>query len=252
MDKYCFSQCCVKYVGVVKESEVRRALKYIFCIVTVIVIAIVTTIPCVVSIESFYLKDGIDGILEECSDLYEKYQQLADERDGVISGDKVEVVTVCNLWGSCKYYVLPCYILDVRNVLAIGSVKWTTAICFLVSCTNENCTAARFCSWQVLDLNVQIEPGMNTYLYTFADISPLDLQVGHTESINIEEKIDCIKVPEIQVIYTIATCNNDLEQSTTEKVKLTWNYSLYCCGKKVCDNKNFSLICNYLVNTNEQ
>lgn len=201
---------------------------------------------------SYCERIAIEDVSEmEAPELVRSYQELCDGNSLSIvrHGAEVEVVTVRNFWGSCEYYVLPCYITDICDVPTAGSLTWDTSLHVLIVCSDEDSLAARLCRWQVRDLNVRLDPGENTFLYDMADISPFGLRVDPPKSISIDQKIDIIKNPEIRIHYMTATEKSDLERDMPTEAVWSWDYSLWCCGMEIQQFRNVSFSYDYLVNT---
>ena len=186
---------------------------------------------------------------QEYPALYQAYQQLRADNSlsQITPEDALRIVTVKNLWSNCEYYILPCYIIDLDTVPHAGSTGWSAALHILVACSNENSFAAKLCSLDVREFSLEMKPGENTFVYSYADIMPSDIRVDDPKMVPLDGPVDCLVDPQIRVTYTVATGESAEQREVGTLVYFDWYYSIYCCGKPLVGYHQ-SVYQDYIVN----
>lgn len=187
---------------------------------------------------------------EEYPALYQAYQQLLEDNSlsRVVAEDALRIVTVKNLWSSCEYYILPCYIIKLNSVPHAGSTDWSAALHILIACSDEDSMVAKLSSIDVREFTLEMKPGENTFVYSYADILPSDIRVGDPKTVTMDGPVDCLADPQIRVTYTVATGESAKEREVETQACFDWYYSIYCCGKLIVGYQNRTVYQDYIVN----
>ena len=182
--------------------------------------------------------------------LYEAYERLAGEHSLIqmIPEDSVRIVTVRNLWSRCEYYILPCYLMDIGTVPHAGSLHWRASVYILAVCSKDTSVAAKICPLDVREFSLEMEPGNNTFLYSYADIAPGDMRVDTPQKVTIQDRVNCRDNPQITVTYTVATASGAEARDERTRAGFDWYYSLYFCGKPLAGYHE-SVGVDYFVNS---
>lgn len=181
--------------------------------------------------------------------LQQAYQQLQQDNplSQITPDNTLRVMTVRNLWSSCEYYILPCYIVDLSTVPHAGSVSWYASVHVLAVCSDEDSMAAKLCSLDVREFSLEMKPGENTFVYSYADIMPSDTRVDDPLVVTLDGPIDCLIDPQIRVTYTVATSESGELREVGTMAYFDWYFSIYCCGKPIVGYHE-SVYKDYIVN----
>lgn len=229
-------------------NKMKRGWIIAAVVLVLLVILVLTSIPRVTDVESclFYAENE-----EKYPELYQSYARLMDENSlaQVNCADTVHIVTVSNFWSSCRYYILPCYITNVRTVPTAGSPSWSASLYMLTVCSNENSLAGKLCSIQVRNCGLELKPGANTFLYEYCEVEPEGVKYsGDSRQIFLEIPVDCASDPEIRAAYTVATSESAKERDEETTATFLWSYDIYCCGKQICTYQDVAVTHDYIVN----
>lgn len=222
-----------------------------------LILLVLSLLPRVASVESL----PFDAMTEEnCPELYRAYQELYGDAGGwyaVTPETYVEVLTVKNLWTSCEYYFLPCYLTSTRTVPRSGSLHWSAEVHVLSACSKENSLLSLLCDRQIRDLSLCMKPGEHTFVYDFVEIYPEGILyngptydgASFTNTVSIHSSVKLANTPRIRFSYSIATSDTAPEERGQETtVAFVWNYSLYVCGKPIRTYRDASVTRDYIVN----
>lgn len=215
-------------------------------VLLMVIVLVLATMPRVTAVKNISFT-AVNA--QNCPELNDAYQQLLEEHgDDAVSGDIVHVVTVQNLWSSCQFYILPCYITNVGTIPTAGSPSWSASLYMLTACSNENSLAARLTTLQVRDYQLELTPGANTFLYSDCEVDHLDIFLGDPRRILLEKAVDCLDTPQIRTRYTVATGESAKEREEQTAATFLWSYSLYCCGRQICTYQDVEIHRDYIVN----
>lgn len=230
-----------------KGKRMKKGVVYLALALLVILVLVLLSIPRVSAHETV----AFDTVTEaDYPALVHAYRQLCGD-SGTVQidpGSEVEVITIENLWGSCEYYVLPCYLTTIGTVPHAGSIEWVASLRLLCVCSDEDCLAARLCKWQVQDLKLRLDPGSNTAFYSFVKVHPLDITYGTPREIEVHKSINCTKNPQVDIVYTVATAASAQDRGEQTSATWNWGYSLCCCGQLIREYQDVALTYDYVVN----
>ena len=218
---------------------------YIFGgIILVVVFLILAALPHVTNVESLAVENTCMNRL----DVYDAYQRLLDDYSlsQVYNDGIVYMVTVRNLFDSCTYYFMPCYIIKTTDIPTAGSPTWDASLYMLTVCTNEKSLAAWLSSAKIDTFELEFVPGSNTFLYAYCYVNDLLQDPQH---VMLEKPVDCLKQPQVKVTYTVATASSARDRDEKTSCTFIWSYSLYCCGKEICAIDTSPISVKYEVNT---
>ena len=212
--------------------------------ILVIVFLVVAALPRVTNVERL----AFENACLDAEPVQNAYQQIVDDYSlsQVYSEGIVHKVTVQNLFDTCTYYFVPCYIIKTTDIPTAGSSTWDALLYMLTVCTNEKSLAARLGSAKIEAFELEFEPGANTFMYSYCQIYDHFLDPQHAA---LEEMIDCLKQPQIKATYTLATASSAQERDEKTACTFTWSYTLYCCGKEITTVDEFPIMVEYVVNT---
>lgn len=197
------------------------------------------------------VQETVDRISDEAyKALNQAYQKLQEDNSlwMIFPEESIRTVTVRNLWSKCDYYILPCYLLDVCDVPRAGSPEWRASVHILTACSNPSSLVARLCSLELSEFSLEMKPGINTFVYSYADILPVNLRVDDPYNVVMRQSVDCLREPRVTVCYTVATDSSAEQRDEQAEVCFDWYYSIYCCGKPLCGYHQ-SVCREYAVNT---
>lgn len=182
--------------------------------------------------------------------IHEAYQKLQQDYSlsQVSREDMVYAISVKNLFSACTYYVLPCYILDISNVPAAGSLYWDAALHAIWTCSDEGSLLAKWGSVEIRDFALELTAGENTYIYSYCDVYPGG-RLLDPNLVFLSESVDCLADAQIRVRYTVATYSSATERDQQATADFYWTYSLYCNGKCICTFDRLPMSADYIVNT---
>ena len=213
-------------------------------IVLAIVLLVIAALPRVTNVERLSLEDAY----RDSANVHDAYQQLLDDYSlsQVYHEGIVYKASVRNLFGSCSYYFLPCYIIKTTDIPTAGSPTWDASLYILTVCSNEKSLTSRLTSAKIDAFELGFTPGSNTFLYSYCQVNDLLMDPEH---IVLEKPVDCLTQPQVKVVYTVATASSAQERDEKTACTFTWHYTLYCCGQEIAAVDAAPIVIEYTVNT---
>lgn len=214
-------------------NKAKRIGIVILISVILLILLVLSLVPQVASVESVAFDPAAEG---SYPGLHRAYQELCGENGAelVTAEACVEVVTVKNLWSSWDYYILPCYVTEVKNVPRAGETSWRAALHVLSVCSKENSLLARLCGPKIRDFSLRLEPGEDTFVSSVVDVFPGDITVEAPAcEVSMKSAVRLTDTPEISVSYRIGTAASAAEREEEAAAIFVWSYEIYLCGKPV-------------------
>ena len=207
--------------------------RWIIAVMALILSLLIASIPHLHTIESVDVSQMSDYPV-----LQDAYDQLCDDDSlyEITTEDKIQIITVKNLWGSWQRYVLPCYSAHIPTVPTAGSVDSHAGLYVLAPWAEKNVLTDLY-RVKVRDFSLLLEPAENLFVceqakVTHAGINPVR-HIVYARLIDFDDAVICNKLPTVFVDYSVATNNSALEREQSVTTKFQWDYSLRFMGEKI-------------------
>ncbi len=223
-----------------------RKTYVVFLLLALLILALAgLSVPRVLSRQTLSVQE-----LDTVPDLYAAYQQAAGETPGLIPGAELEILELVSIWGSCEYYILPCYRAEMTTVPQNGEASWSTALYTVTACSGEHTLTAKLCRLEVRNLCVEVETGAETFLSSKVSISPGGMGYDMWEGSRVEPDavFDCGDGPTVGIHLLAATAMQAQAEDQITTGAYVWSFDLYCCSKRIQEYRKITLTQDYVVN----
>lgn len=222
----------------------KRMLYLILALFLLIAIVVAASVPRITAVNRLTFEELEKGA---CPLIWNEYL-LQSEGRAMVPMEEAEVVTVSSIWGSVKYYILPCIYSHVDTVPENGQTSWMTKLCLVQSCSDDNNLTARLCRVGVENVHVYASAGENTMFSSKADVEPEGWYDETAQDVWIVDVPDCAVTPFVGVSFRVATAGSADVPNEQDQAFFSWDFDIVVNGKTIRSWQDFVVEYAYINN----
>ena len=228
-----------------RKKVLATIRKAVICILAVLVLLVVLSIPRVDSMEYVpaATMEKYPALQEAYNDLCHQHRYLTIETE-----EYIRIVTVKNIWGSWERYILPCFGVQTQPVPQNGTVDFLSFMHVLSPWEEENF----FTGMMPLSLtaNTVMIPGGGGVRVSEHFVAIPGHAKKDNQGVIVFEQFRCDLTPDAVVFYVVGTSAGvpDPEQPWQTQATFQWKYVLQM-RKTFVYFGNYSAEQDFLVNT---